>query len=276
VLISVFLFELMKDGLRYADPLTFMALRYLIASFTTFLLARRFTLQLNKDTLVLSVFTFLSTTLWCYGLERISAAQSAVITYTMPLFAIPLSILILKERPSRLSWAGAVVGFGGVAVYGLALTGGGGSLLGELFTLGNALCWGLYSIYYRKTRNQDVIGTIGTQLLICGILFSVLAPFSFDVTFTPEFLFDLGYVSLVGTLAGFLLWNAMFRREKVGKITTLAFAVPATTTVFEAIDTAVVPSFLTISGICLMFLGIFVSRFREIVARNRSVGRNPN
>ncbi len=91
VLVAAFNYELTKDGLRYADPVSFMAVRYLIASFVTFLLARSFRPQLNRDTLVLSVFTFLSSMLWSYGLQRISAAESAVITYTMPLFAIPLS-----------------------------------------------------------------------------------------------------------------------------------------------------------------------------------------
>ncbi len=164
------------------------------------------------------------------------------------------------------------MGFAGVAVYGLALTGSGGTLVGELLTLGNAVFWGLYSIYYRKTRNQDAVRTVGTQLLICGVLFSLLAPFSFAVMFTPEFLFDLGFVSILGTCGSFLLWNTMLRREKVGRITTMAFAVPAAITVFEVVETGEMLSLLTISGICLMFLEIFISRLREIAVKNHSVG----
>jgi drug/metabolite transporter (DMT)-like permease len=273
VVLAAFLYELTKDGLRYSSPEPFMAMRFLLASLVTFVFARSFRPQLNKDTLVLGVFTFISSTLWCYGLQRISAAQSAVITYTMPLFAIPLSILILKEKPSRLGWAGAFVGFVGITLYGLSLTGSGSTLAGELLTLGNAVFWGLYSVYYRKTRNQDALRTVGTQLLICGVLFSLFSPFAFAVSFTPEFLLDLGFVSTLGTCGSFLLWNTMLRREKVGRITTLAFAVPATITVFEVVQTNTIPSFLTVSGICLMFFGIFISRFRDIPIGNHPAAR---
>ena len=270
VVLAGFLYELTKDGLRYSSPEPFMAMRFLVASLVTFLLAGSFKPQINKDTLLLGCCTFISSLLWCYGLQRISAAESAVITYTMPLFAIPLSIVILKEKPSRLGWVGAFVGFSGITLYGLSLTGSGGTLAGELFTLGNAFFWGLYSIYYRKTRNQDAIKTVGTQLLICGVLFSLLTPLSPNVSFTPEFLLDVGFISTLGTVGSFLLWNTMLRREKVGRITTLAFAVPATITIFEVVQTDTVPSLPTVSGICLMFLGIFISRFRDITVRNHS------
>jgi drug/metabolite transporter (DMT)-like permease len=259
VIISSLSYPFAKDGLRYADPLTFMAARYLIASFATFLFARSFRPRVNRDTVLLSLFTAMSTLLWIYGLQRVSPAQSAVLSFTMPLFAIPITAMVLNERASRLGWAGTLLGFVGVTVYGLTLAGSGATLLGGLLTVGNAVFWASYTVYYRKTRSQDAATTVGTQLLICGTLFAVFAPITFAVNVTPEFLLDLGYISIFSGFASFLLWSGMLRRERVGKVTTLAFAVPAMTTLIEAIETGVIPSLATLGGIGIIFLGIYIS-----------------
>jgi drug/metabolite transporter (DMT)-like permease len=271
VIIASLQYPFAKDGLQYADPLTFMAARYLIASFVTFLFARSFRPRVNRDTVLLSLFTAMSTILWIYGLQRVSPAQSAVLSYTMPLFAIPLAAIVLNERASRLGWVGTLVGFAGVTVYGVTLAGSGASLLGALLTVGNAVFWASYTVYYRKTKNQDAATTVGTQLLIGGIIIAVFTPITFAVTVTPEFLLDLGYVSIVSGFGGFLLWNTMLRRERVGRVTTLAFAVPAMTTLIGTIQTGEIPGLATLSGIAIMFLGIYISRFREI----RETGRAP-
>jgi len=264
VIIASLQYQFAKDGLRFADPLTFMAARYLIASFATFLFARSFRPRVNRDTVLLSLSTTMSTLLWIYGLQRVSPAQSAVLSYTMPLFAIPIAAMVLNERASRLGWVGTLVGFAGVLVYGMTLAGSGASLLGGLLTVGNAVFWASYTVYYRKTKHQDAATTVGTQLLIGGIIFLVFAPITFAVTVTPEFLLDLGYVSLVSGFASFLLWNAMLRRERVGKVTTLTFAVPAMTTLIGTVETGEVPGLATLGGIAIMFLGIYISRFREM------------
>jgi len=260
-----------KDGLRYADPLTFMAARYLIVSLATFVYARSFRPRVNGDTVLLSLFTAMSTLLWIYGLQRVSPAQSAVLSFTMPLFSIPIAALVLNEQTSRLGWAGTLLGFVGVTVYGLTLAGSGTTLLGGLLTVGNAVFWASYTVYYRKTKHQDAATTVGTQLLIGGIIFLVFAPITFAVTVTPEFLLDLGYVSLVSGFASFLLWNAMLRRERVGKVTTLTFAVPAMTTLIGTVETGEVPGLATLGGIAIMFLGIYISRFHEM----RDIGGSP-
>jgi drug/metabolite transporter (DMT)-like permease len=262
VIIASLQYPFAKDGLRYADPLTFMAARYLIASFATFLFARSFRPRLNRDTVLMSLFTAMSTLLWIYGLQRVSPAQSAVLSFTMPLFAIPITAVVLDERTSRLGWAGTLLGFVGVTVYGLTLAGSGATLLGALLTVGNAVFWACYTLYYRKTRNQDAVTTVGTQLLICGALFALFAPVTFAVNVTPEFLLDLGYISIFSGFASFLLWSGMLRQEKVGRVTTIAFAVPAMTTLIETIETGVLPGPATLGGIGIIFLGIYISTIR--------------
>ena len=104
----------------------------------------------------------------------------------MPLFAIPISAVVLNERTTRLGWAGTLLVFVGVTVYGLTLAGSGATLLGGLLTVFGAVFWASYTVYYRKTRTQDAATTVGTQLLIGGILFAVISPITFAVSVTPE------------------------------------------------------------------------------------------
>jgi drug/metabolite transporter (DMT)-like permease len=262
VLVASFQYQFAKDGLRYVDPLVFMGIRYVLAGMICFAIARNFRPILNRDTFLLGAFAFISSAFWVTGLQYVSAGQSAVLSYTMPLFAIPLAVLILKEGTTRFGTIGALIGFAGVATYGFALADIGGSTIGIVFSVANAFFWGLYTVYYRKLKNQDPVRTVATQFLIGGLLYVPLFPFVFYLNPTPEFFVDLAYVSVIGGAATLLLWNAMVRMESIGRVTTLAFAVPATTVIIQALLTGEIPSPVEILGVCIMFAGIYISRIR--------------
>ena len=262
VLVASFQYQFAKDGLRYVDPLVFMGIRYVVAGLICFAIARNFRPILNRDTFLLGVFAFVSSAFWVTGLQDVSAGQSAVLSYTMPLFAIPLAVLLLKERTTRFGTIGALIGFAGVSTYGLALADVGGSTIGIVLSVANAFFWGLYTVYYRKLRNQDPARTVATQFLIGGLLYVPLFPFVFYLNPTPEFFLDLTYVSVIGGAVTLLLWNAMVRMESIGRVTTLAFAVPATTVILQALITGEVPSPVEILGVGIMFAGIYISRLR--------------
>ena len=259
VLIASFQYQFVKDGLQYADPFTFMCIRYFIASALCFAIARGFRPILNRNILMLSFVTFLSTAFWAVGLQYVSAGQSAVLSYTMPLFAIPLAALILKERATRFGTMGALIGFAGVATYAYALSNVGGSTVGILLSVTNALFWALYTVYYRKLKNLDPTQTVATQFLIGGLFFLPFLPFSFQLDLTPVFLADLGYVAIVGGTASLLLWNAMARMESIGRVTTIAFAVPAVALVIQAALTGEIPTPVEVLGVAVMFVGIYIS-----------------
>lgn len=268
VLMAALQYQFGKDGVRFVDPMTFMGVRYLIAATVCFAIAGTFRPIVNRNTLLLSFFTFLSSALWALGLEYVTAAQSTVLSYTMPLFAIPLSALMLKEKTGALGWAGAFLGFLGVLVYGLALTSSGGSMFGAALTIANAFFWALYTIYYRKLIGQDPIRTVATQFFIGALFFLPFIPFTYSLNPTPEFFVDLGYVSLVGGVATLLLWNFLVRMEKISRVTTIVFAVPATSVVIQALLSDELPTALSVAGICVMFAGIYVSRLQP---RNRQL-----
>jgi len=261
ILISTFQYQVAQDGLKYSSPFVLMSLRYLIAAPVLFVVVRSFRPIVNKDTILLSIFTWVSGAFWMVGLEYVSTSESAVLSYTMPLISIPMSSLILSEKASHKEWAGAAVGFLGVVIYSFAVVENKTlSVLGAVLTLVNAFFWALYTIYYRKLRNQQSTTTVASQLLIAGLLFLSLTPLGYRVKATPGFWFDLTYLSLLSAAASFLLWNAMARLDRIGRVSTLVYLIPVAVTVVEYVETSVLPPPVSWIGICLMIFGIYISR----------------
>ena len=100
------------DGLGFASPFVFMGLRYLIAGAMLLSISRR--IILTKSLLFLSVVTVTSTVFWAYGLLYVSPSESAVLSYSMPLFSLPIAFLMVSEKPSRMEILGIIIGFAGV------------------------------------------------------------------------------------------------------------------------------------------------------------------
>jgi drug/metabolite transporter (DMT)-like permease len=261
VLISTFQYQVAQDGLKYSSPFVLMGLRYLIASLILFGVVRSFRPIVNKDTVLLSILTWACSGFWILGLEYVSPSESAVLSYTMPLISIPMSYLILSEKASHKEWTGAAVGFVGVLVYSFVVFENRTlSLLGAVLTLLNAFFWAMYTIYYRKLKDQEPTTTVATQLLFGALLFFLITPIGYRVNVTPNFWFDLAYLSIFSAAASFLLWNAIARLQRVGKTSTLIYSTPLTVTVVQYAETSLLPPPLSLFGICLMILGIYISR----------------
>ena len=246
--------------MSYASPFVLMGLRYLIASLLLFGVSRSFRPIINKDTILLSIFTWASAGLWALGLQYVSPSQSAVLSYTMPLISIPLSSVILSEKGSAKEWGGAAVGFVGVLVYSLSFVNQTLTVFGAGLTLMNAFFWAMYTIYFRKLRNQEATTTVATQFLYGALLFFLIAPLDYRLDVTPNFWFDLAYLSTLSGVASFWLWNAMARLQRVGKLSTLIYSVPVTVTLFQYIETSLLTPPVSLIGICLMIFGIYISR----------------
>ena len=263
ILITTFQYRVAKDGLNYSSPLILVGLRYVIASAVLFGLSRRFRPIISRDMIILSVCTAGSAGLWALGLQYVSPAESAVMSYTMPLFAIPLSILILGEKTARAGWSGALVGFVGVMICAIPLLRDNPTIFGGVLTLGNAAFWAAYTVYYRKIRYQDRMMTIATQLLFASMFLFLGATVDYKFEYSSNLIFDVAYLSILGGVAQFYLWNGLARIQKINKMVILIYLVPVTATIVDFLETQILPSFLSVVGMCVMILGIYLSRSAE-------------
>lgn len=106
-----------------------------------------------------------------YGLTLLHAGRAVIIAYTMPLWAILLSRLLLKEHITSARWWALGVGWTGLALLlGPDMQAVGAAPLGALMMLGAAACWAAGTVLV-KFFKWHMPGTLvmGWQLLIGGI-----------------------------------------------------------------------------------------------------------
>lgn len=258
VLVSAFNYIFAKEALNYSSPFIFNLIRYCISTLIFFSLGGR--LIFNRDIISLAIFTTTSSILWAYGLVYVSPAASAVLSYSMPLFSLPLAFLILKERPTHIEYLGLSVGFLGVFLYSLPLASKLGSLFGAILTIINAIFWAAFTVYYRKLRNYNPYDVNFSQFLIGSLLLLPFASVSHHIQVTREFLEGILYTSTLGGALTFFLWNMLAKIERISRLTVMAFSVPIFSTIIQIGETKEIPSVFQISGIVLMFIGILISR----------------
>lgn len=177
----------------------------------------------------------------------------------MPLFVIPLAVIFLKERSTRAEVYGAFVGFAGIVLFNLPLLSGRTTVLGAGITLADAFFWALYSVYMRKLRGQDTVQTLATGFFFGFILYSVFSLTDLRATPSLNLAGDVLFLGLVAFALNFYLWMAMIKVEKVGRLTTIVFAAPVITLAYSVVTTGVLPSYVTIAGVALIFVGIYAS-----------------
>jgi drug/metabolite transporter (DMT)-like permease len=265
VFISSFNYYFAKEAIESASPIVFNLIRYLISSAIFLSLTRK--IIFNRDVLQLAIYTTSSSILWAFGLEYVTPSESAVLSYTMPLFSIPIALIVLSEIPTKMEIIGLIIGFTGVILYGLPLVHG-FTLFGAIITIINAIFWAAFTVFYRKLRNYDPLVVNASQFTIGSGILLALLPLSYDVNFNTQFVYGITYTSLAGGALAFFLWNMMIKVEKIPKVVVLSFSVPITTTVIEYILYHNSPFPIQLFGISLMFLGILISRVKSLSKQN--------
>lgn len=113
-----------------------------------------------------------------YGLTMLPAGRSAILAYSMPIWAVLLSVFILHERLTRRRLLGLVLGMVGMALLiGGEFTVMRVSPLGAILVLGAAFGWALGTVLMKRYPMR--LGTTALtawQLLIGGLPIMIGAP----------------------------------------------------------------------------------------------------
>jgi drug/metabolite transporter (DMT)-like permease len=106
-----------------------------------------------------------------FGVKMIASGRAAILAYTMPAIAIPLSVWLLGERLSKAKALGLALGMGGMALLlGEGFAGIGASPLGSLLVLGAATSWALGAVLQKKYRVDMPTGAYTAWIMLLGAL----------------------------------------------------------------------------------------------------------
>ena len=140
---------------------------------------------------------FLNITLWniliAFGLTLVPAGRGAMLAFTMPALAVPLSIWLLHERATPRKLLGLVLGLGGIALLmGESLADVGNAPAGALMILGAAASWALGSVLHKRYPTDLPVASFTVWVMVCAGLPMIAASALFE---------DWGTLATVGLAA---------------------------------------------------------------------------
>ncbi len=121
----------------------------------------------------LAMLAFFNITCWnvliAFGMTMIPSGRAAILAYTMPALAIPLSVWLLRERLTARKLAGVALGLGGLALLlGEALVGLGSAPVGSLLVLGAAISWALGVVLQKRYPMAMPAGAYTAWMMLLG------------------------------------------------------------------------------------------------------------
>jgi drug/metabolite transporter (DMT)-like permease len=169
-----------KLVLNHISPLWFACLRVATGGLTFFLVqalgGRRIRLPARSDwVVVISIGLFQVAAvmgLVQVGLANVTAGRSAILSYTTPLWVLPGSILILRERPPPFKLIGLLLGVVGVAVMFNPFSfnwSDRSAVIGNLNLVIAAVLWAGVIIHVRAHRWTDTPWTLAPWQMLVGL-----------------------------------------------------------------------------------------------------------
>ena len=216
-----------KIALRDIGPFTFNAIRYGLA---VILMATAFAslgrlpqlLPQPSERRGLAVVGFLQvaviTTCTALALQWLEASRVVLIAYSMPIWTMPLSALILKERVTLITFAGAALGFGGLVLLTnpFAMPWTADSIPGLILALMAVNGWALGAVLYRQRSWQSTYWQqTFWQLAVTAVILvpvMMLLEYGSEIRFTAPMLVIAIYNSIFPTVLGYWCWAQALTR----------------------------------------------------------------
>ena len=165
--------------------------------------------------------------------QSVDSSVAAILNAAVPLFVLPLAALVLHdERLSSNRVIGLVVGFVGVAV----LVGfdpadlASGDLAGEIALIGSTISYALGAVYTRKNIHGLRPMIPALFQVFFGLAITTVLAFVFEsplaTVFTPESLFAVIWLGLLGSGLAYLLFFRILGRWGATRTSMVAYLLP--------------------------------------------------
>jgi drug/metabolite transporter (DMT)-like permease len=268
----------MKVALRYADPAIFVALRVSLGAAFLFLLLvilrRRLRPTSLRLTLCVGLFqTSGSTGLTMWALASGAAGNTAVLVFTMPLWLLLLSWVVLGERLRGVQWFSVALALAGLC-FVLAPWRIQGTPLSNVLAVVSGISWAAGTVAAKilsRRHKVDILSLNAWQMLIGSIplvivalLFSRSSPV-WSGTFIAALLFNIVLV----TGLGLLLWFYALRILRAGTTGLASLATPVLGVASAWIQLGERPGVYEAVGMVLIVSSLGVLALQQIMAGPR-------
>ena len=226
----------------YAEPFTFLTIRYFLAALILFAIAYAFKqpLKLNKDQFkasfavgILLHVIYIGGVFYAVSLG-VSAGISAVIVSIQPVLVSLLAVPLLGERLRWVQVVGLFLGVAGIALLLLpkvfqgdytASTSIVGIVICVIALLGTS---GGYLVQKKLGGEIPFLSGTGAQYAISAIAFAILSVATEDqiIQWVPEFFFGLAWIVFMLSIASIVLLYGMLRTGSASKVSSLYYLVP--------------------------------------------------
>ena len=256
----------MKVVLAYIGPITFSALRYAIGTAVVFAL-----LALRRESMAptpwrATIAIGVAQTTGFQALVQLAlvaggAGKTALLAYTMPFWVIPLSWMLLDERPGSRQWL-----FIAVAAAGLLLVlepwQGLGSASSALLALAGGACWAIGTVLAKRafrdartsalrlTAWQMLVGTIGLIVL-------ALCMHECSIDWTWQLYGALAYNGILSSGLAWALWLLVVQRLPANLAGLASLVTPLLGVGFAWVLLGEQPDTAEAAGILLMVVALF-------------------
>ena len=232
----------LKMGVGELAPLTFRALTLPFAALGLLAVARASgdAVRIAREHWgKVAVLALLNIAGWnglvLFGVQLLPAGRSAIIAYTMPLWATIIATLVLNEPLSKRKAAGLGLGMVGMALLlGEEVRAIERAPFGALMILGAAVVWACGTVLLRKWKPPIPQNTLtGWMMLVGWLPIALTAPFLDPVplattlaTISPRAWFAIAYnIVMAGTLAHWA-WFTLARTLPVAVSSIASLPVP--------------------------------------------------
>jgi len=233
-------FPALAIGIDLAPHLTFATLRAGLAGLTLIAIAITLGQKLPADSNLWIRLTGIgigATTLGFLGMfhaaEFVSPGLATVIANAQPLLAAGLGACVLNETLTTQAKAGLLVGFLGILVISLpqlVASGQQNYVLGIAYILLAATGISVSNVMIKTLSSKlDALMAMGLQLLIGSVPLALIAPLTeqpSEVTWSPDFIGILVFLSLPGTALAYWLWFSALEKTQLSHANAFSFLVP--------------------------------------------------
>ena len=271
---------ILKEGVRFADPWDYAALRTVPGALLLFAIAawrgESLVLRSPRHVLMLGLWqTAAFNGLVSWALVSGAAGKTAVLVYTMPFWTVLIAWPVLGERIRGLQWLAVALSAAGLLLVlePWALQ---GSFAANTLAVLTGVSWAVAAVLTRRWRAHLAVGTFALtawQMLLGGLVLAVAALFlsARPVQWTPYFCFLLAYATLFGTVLGWALWFYVLKLLPAGVAGLAVMAVPAIGVLSSRLQLGEQPG--TVESAGMLLIGASLAVLSWAALRDRAAAR---